>query len=412
MHSRTRLLLCFCWAGLTGCALDQSINRIPSPPQVTLDGPDDVVRQDSGPISFLGTVRDLHDAPGDMELQWELDDARHPGLPEVADEDGEAVAELPSAGLDVGWHELKLIAIDSDGDYGWAWAEFEVAGPGGAPSVEITAPADGAVFLAGEQITFRGLAEDAATPADELRFLWESSLDGELGDGISDEGESVLFTDLLSEGTHEITLLAEDLDGEVGQDAISIVIGERDPDDPNDDEPVDAEPGDLVLSEFMVNPGVVYDVEGEWFELYNTSGSPIEIRGYTLRDEDYDEWLIDESMVIGPGEFFLVCANTNPAENGGVTACDAGFLRPQLPPPGLAFGNNGDELILVRPDGVEIDRLEYDAAWVKDAKATGVDPDFLDSDNNDVLSNWCVQTSVITSGGEPGTPGQMNDHCP
>jgi hypothetical protein len=175
---------------------------------------------------------------------------------------------------------------------------------------------------------------------------------------------------------------------------------------------VDAEPGDLVLSEFMVNPSIVDDTQGEWFELYNTSDAPIEIRGYTMRDEDYDNWLIDVPMVVPARAFFLVCADMDPRYNGGVEGCDARFLRPSLPPPGMAFGNTGDELILERPDGVEIDRLEYTGAWVVTGASTGVSPEFLDSENNDELSNWCAQTTVVAVGMEPGTPGLPNDDCP
>ncbi len=399
---------------LTGCQLDQGISRIPSPPTVSLDAVDPPLRQDGPVVQLDGAVSDEHDAPADLALSWTLDDA--PWSPEVTREAGLVSVPLDPAVLSVGRHLVGLSARDSDGDMAEAWVTVAVLGPTGAPVVRITTPDDGVTFAVGETVAFQGVADDLSTAADDLQMAWSSDLDGALPGAISADGSSALITSALREGTHEITLTATDRDGESGDDAVSVVIGAADPTDtgePATEEPgIDAEPGDLVLSEFMVDPDVVYDTAGEWFELYNTSGSRIEIQGYTLRDDDYDTWDIDVSMIIPPHSYFLVCAEMDPTYNGGVHGCDAEFYRPQMPPPGMAFGNSGDEIVLVRPDGAEIDRLEYDAAWVKTGKATGVDPAFLDSDNNDVLANWCAQTSVITDGGEPGTPGQENDPCP
>jgi len=408
------LLAALLAGSLTGCQLDQGVSRISSPPTVSLAGPDEPLRQDGPVVQLDGAASDQHDAPGDLELSWTLDDA--PWAPDLTREAGRVSVPLDPADLSVGRHIVRLSARDSDGDMAEAWANVAVLGPTGAPAVRITTPDDGSTFGVGETAAFQGVADDLATPAGDLQMEWSSDLDGALPGAISADGSSALITSALQEGTHEITLSATDLDGETGTDSILVFIEPTDATDsgePAIEEPgIDAEPGDLVLSEFMVDPDVVYDTAGEWFELYNTSGSRIEIQGYTLRDDDYDSWDIDVSMIIPPHSYFLVCAESDPTYNGGVHGCDAEFYRPQMPPPGMAFGNSGDEIVLVRPDGAEIDRLEYDAAWVKTGKATGVDPAFLDSDNNDVLANWCAQTSVITDGGEPGTPGQENDACP
>ena len=51
-----------------------------------------------------------------------------------------------------------------------------------------------------------------------------------------------------------------------------------------------AKPGDLVFSELMINPEVVDDENGEWVELYNTAGYPIDVAGYSFHDLDYDAY--------------------------------------------------------------------------------------------------------------------------
>ncbi|MCB9678318.1 MAG: lamin tail domain-containing protein [Alphaproteobacteria bacterium] len=170
-----------------------------------------------------------------------------------------------------------------------------------------------------------------------------------------------------------------------------------------------AQPGDLVFSELMINPEVVSDDMGEWVELYNTASYPIDVSGYTFHDLDYDSWELSGPFIVPPGGYYVLCAETDASLNGGVP-CDGWFQRVSLGG-GLALANVPDEVVLSRPDGVEIDRLEYDETWFTNGVAIGVDPSALDEDGNDDLDAWCDQVSVVSTGGEPGTPGQANDPC-
>lgn len=385
-----------------GCSSDTKVTRIPSAPEVTLEGPEDVQRQGTGTVPLLGTVWDEYDLPEELALSWDLDD--EPFGSDVADSDGHVVLELDIDSLSFGRHTVRLTALDSDGDQADALAEIEVWGPIGAPEVDITAPASGSNFLPGQSITFQGVAIDASTPLDELVFTWESSVDGPLTGAVSAEGQSILVTAELTEGTHTVTLSVTDTDGDVGSDTVDITVGEIISEDP-----IDAEPGDLVFSEMMINPQVVEDDVGEWVELYNTAGYPIEIAGYTFRDDDYDYWVLEGSMVVEPHDYFVLCAEMSTSINGGVP-CDGWFLR-DPDTPGLALANGPDEVVLMRPDGAEIDWLHYDDEWFENGVAIGVDPGNLDSGANDDRSHWCDQRTVMTSGGEPGTPGIENDPC-
>ena len=51
---------------------------------------------------------------------------------------------------------------------------------------------------------------------------------------------------------------------------------------------VAASPGDVVINEIMQNPSAVSDSAGEWFELFNPTGSAIDINGWTIQDNDFD----------------------------------------------------------------------------------------------------------------------------
>jgi len=133
------------------------------------------------------------------------------------------------------------------------------------------------------------------------------------------------------------------------------------------------------------------------------------VAGYTFHDDDTDHWVLEGPLVVGPHDNLVLCADMNPNLNGGVP-CDGWFLRDPLGE-GLALANSPDELVLSRPDGVEIDWVHYEPSWFQAGAASGVSPDQLEGGSNDYAEAWCVQTTVMTSGGEPGTPGVENDAC-
>ena len=49
----------------------------------------------------------------------------------------------------------------------------------------------------------------------------------------------------------------------------------------------------VVINEIMQNPSAVSDSNGEWFEIHNPAGVPVDIDGWTIRDDDFDSHLID-----------------------------------------------------------------------------------------------------------------------
>jgi hypothetical protein len=90
--------------------------------------------------------------------------------------------------------------------------------PNTAPTVVITSPMDGAEFESGAGITFMGFADDAEDGDLTGDLVWESSLDGEIGEGGS-------FSADLSEGDHVITASVIDSDGVTGSATITIQAG-------------------------------------------------------------------------------------------------------------------------------------------------------------------------------------------
>ncbi len=392
---------------LLSCGNDHKLGVIPEPPVVELQTPADAanLRQGQGVLRIEGTVSDSFDNPDELELRWTTPSGE---LEDRSDAEGNVYLDLDLDSLSPGPHRITLVAIDSDDLEGQDIVDLVVWGPLGAPEVMITAPVTDSSFLPATMISFTGQASDATTPAAELLFSWVSDIDGPLSGEVSAEGRTVLVTDVLSEGSHEISLVVTDTDGEIGSDSITVHIGPE-PDPKTEPDPKDAEEGDLVFSEMMINPDLIADEVGEWVELYNTAGYPIEIAGYTFRDDDYDYWVLEGSMVVEPGEYFVLCADMDPTVNGGIN-CDGWFLRaPETP--GLALANGPDEVVLMRPDGVEIDGVRYDDDWFVSGASIGIDPSLLRSGDNDDPTHWCVQTTVLAEGREPATPGLENDPC-
>jgi len=87
------------------------------------------------------------------------------------------------------------------------------------PTVQITAPAEGASFAEGEEIAFEGSAEDPEDgPLSGGALVWTSSLDGRIGTGAS------VATRNLAAGEHTITLTATDSEGAPGTATVGITV--------------------------------------------------------------------------------------------------------------------------------------------------------------------------------------------
>lgn len=164
-------------------------------------------------ISFSGTADDSEDGWLTGEnLVWSSSRDGELG--------GGTTLELSS--LSKGTHIITLKATDSQGDEGEAGITLNIGNS--HPTAAITSPADGSVFDEDEIITFTGSGsddEDGILTGDNL--YWSSNKDGGLGSGTS------LSAQVLTGGTHIITLTATDKNGGQGQASITIVTGNNDP---------------------------------------------------------------------------------------------------------------------------------------------------------------------------------------
>lgn len=165
-----------------------------------------------------------------------------------------------------------------------------------------------------------------------------------------------------------------------------------------------ANPGDIVITEIMQNPDAVLDADGEWFELYNNTSGSIDINGWILQDNGSDEHVINNGspLVIASGGYLILGNNGDVAMNGGVNV-DYTYSS-------INLANSDDELVLITPDSIEIDRVEWDGGPnFPDPTGASMALQSINFDNNDG-ANWCEATTAYGDG-DLGSPGLEND-CP
>ena len=162
----------------------------------------------------------------------------------------------------------------------------------------------------------------------------------------------------------------------------------------------------------MIDPWSVSDSEGEWVELWNIGSDWIDLTGSLLEDDGVDSYVLDpeysDALILGPGEYLVVCADADWWNNGGVD-CDATILY-QTYGGGFALSNTGDEVVLVSGSGITLDRFEYGTWFAIEGSSMGVDPDSATVSFNDQENDWCDQWASLPFG-DGGNPGQENDWC-
>lgn len=167
--------------------------------------------------------------------------------------------------------------------------------------------------------------------------------------------------------------------------------------------PVLAADTDIVITEIMQNPSVLLDANGEWFEIHNTGFAPVDIQGWTIKDDHTNAHTVPVGTpVIVPAGGYAVLGRDAPTMAGqGVT------LLYQYPTSGFDLGNADDEIVLLNAALVEIDRVMWDGGllWPDPNGASMAWNE--SSGNNNVGANWGISTVPFGSG-DRGTPGQPN----
>ena len=162
--------------------------------------------------------------------------------------------------------------------------------------------------------------------------------------------------------------------------------------------------GDLVITEIMQNPSAVTDGNGEWIEIHNTTATAIDLNGMMLSDDGSNSHIINSSVIVLANGYVVLGRNANMTMNGGVNL-DYQYSS-------FTLGNGADQVILTCM-GTIIDEVKYDGGPNfpdPTGASMSLNPNNLNTIDNDDGSNWCESTSTFGAG-DLGTPGAANDAC-
>lgn len=167
--------------------------------------------------------------------------------------------------------------------------------------------------------------------------------------------------------------------------------------------------GSLVITEIMNNPGKTTDNKGEWFEVYNNSGSDVYLDGLTIMstvDNDSHTIPVDAGLLVEDGGYVVLAKSGVITENGGVTA-------------DYVYGNditlsNEDDNLLIYGEGQLIDGVSWDDGATMpdpDGGSLTLDPWYTNSTDNDLPGWWCAALDEWAVGSDAGSPGSENELC-
>ncbi len=161
--------------------------------------------------------------------------------------------------------------------------------------------------------------------------------------------------------------------------------------------------GDLFITEIMHNPNLVPDYRGEWIELYNNSGTDLNLNGLQIDNGSDAGITVSQDVVVPAGDYVVLGVFASSISNGGYTP---DYVYPYS---SLRLGSN-TTLTLSNASSI-LDTVSYTFNTHDVTTGASLSVNSLTPADNDVAANWCA-SSTSYGDGDLGTPGSANDACP
>lgn len=154
--------------------------------------------------------------------------------------------------------------------------------------------------------------------------------------------------------------------------------------------------GGLVINEIMIEPMFAATTEmGQWIELYNNSGSWINLSEWTIENEN-GQVIEFSTILVPPQGYFLVGASAIQSENGDYT--------PDAVWGDFALSDEGS--LLLEDERINNQEfLSWNASWdlYPGASLERINPGWSANDRD----SWCHSVDAYGNG-DLGTPGTQN----
>lgn len=165
-----------------------------------------------------------------------------------------------------------------------------------------------------------------------------------------------------------------------------------------------ANPGDIIITEVMQNPAAVSDNNGEYFEVYNTTASAIDMQGWEIQDDlSTSETHTISNLSVPANGYAVLAINADTSTNGGLSA-DYQYTN-------ISLGNGTDGLVLKCGEAI-IDAVTWDdGTTFPDPVGVSMElaTEAYNSTDNDNGANWGEATTAFGAG-DLGSPGQENSY--
>ncbi len=166
--------------------------------------------------------------------------------------------------------------------------------------------------------------------------------------------------------------------------------------------------GDIIITEILNNPNENDDGK-EWFEVYNTSNSDIDMANWIISDEGSNNFTINGNLIVPALGYAILGEETDTSVNGGAPVDYAWGTNTNF-----TLGNGEDEIIIScgfdsNGDPEIIDQVAYDDGDTfpdESGYSMQLLANSYNSSDNDIGSNWVVSVSEFGDNGDHGTPGQ------
>ena len=167
-------------------------------------------------------------------------------------------------------------------------------------------------------------------------------------------------------------------------------------------------PGEVVVTELLVDPDAASDGQAEWIELLNVSSEAVLLDGCVIGDVsggDAHALTPTAPLLVPAGHHVVLARSGDVLKNGGVSA-DYVYGG------AIDLANDADAVILTCL-GEVVDAVTYDAATypLAPGAAMQTDPGASTAAANDSPAAWCA-AFLPFGAGDAGTPGVLNPACP
>lgn len=264
---------------LWACDPDAQVTLASEPPTVEISRPGDGdTFSEYEPVWFEAKVGDEESEPSELLFIWSA------GALGVLEGNTTAEGNLAQfsvgGGFPAGQWPITLLVVDPDGESAEATVSIGVL-ENQVPTVEFSAPAVGAAFPLGAEVSVSVTVADADLPSlSDLNLIWGGS-DGDNGPANPDAAGVASFSLVgLAAGEHQITVTVADPEGATAFSQVSFLVLDPDPDVDGDGSPASLDCDDLDETAYPGAPetcdGVDDDCDAEideeavdqptWFE--------------------------------------------------------------------------------------------------------------------------------------------------